>query len=266
MEVYLEYAIIDNLIMDYLLLKGTAKLTKTRSTFFRLSLGAIVGTIIAVIIPIFNLNDGLAFLIKIILAMLITLISCEHKSVFNYLKFLNVFILLTFAVGGMIIGVLSLLGIDYSTEGVKNAGVLPVGVNFLVAFICYKIIKKVTLSKINKLNKNFECEITLEVNGIRKKFMAFVDSGNTLIDAKTNLPVLVCESVVIDELFNGKSASRFMPITTASGIGDLALYDIDSVTISINGTTRVFDAVLGFSNKSNKLCQSAEIIIGAFFL
>lgn len=265
MEVYIEYAIIDNLIMDFLLLKGTSKLTKTAQNNFRIAFGSIVATIIAVLLPIFKINDGISFIIKIILAMLVCLISAEHKTIFSYLKFLNVFVLLTFIVGGMIIGVLSIFGIEYSSEEIKKVGVLPIGVNFLVMVACYQVITKFVKSKIDKMQNNFICDIEITSNNKNYVFTAFVDSGNTLTDAKSNLPVLVCQKSVIDKLFYGEKPKRYMPISTASGLGDLALYDIDKVTITVKGKRRIFDGVLGY-NEKHTLGNDFDILIGAFFI
>lgn len=263
MEVYIEYAIIDNLIMDYVLLKSAARLTKSKESFFRLSMGALVGCVVAVILPVFNLNDGVLFFIKILLGMLICLIGCNFKSVFHYFRFFNVFLLLTFAVGGAIIGILTLMGIDYSTEGVRSAGVLPVGVNILCAYACCYFVKKAIDRTQKRIERGYCCDVIIDVGEKRVKINGFIDSGNMLIDAKSALPVVVCTKKVVERLFGVNARpQRFMPITTASGFGLLSIYEIDSVTtVTKNGRT-VSDAVLGVNEKSGVLVDDADAIVG----
>ena len=248
MEVYVEYALIDNLVLDYLLIIATHQLTKTKRIYFLIWFGALVGTIVALIVPIFNLSKGVSFIIKIILALLICLICAKHNSVFNYLKFVNVFVLLTFMVGGVVIGALGLIGIDYSISSIKKGGILPIGINFLVAFLAYKLVKYFSQSLINKKSKNFTCKILISVNGKRKVFTAFVDTGNFLVEASSGLSVIVCDEK-IKEIFSLDKGKKFMPINTASGLGMIELFPLDYVTVITADGEKFKDAILGVTKQ-----------------
>ena len=92
MEVYIEYVIIDNLVMDYLLLKFTAQLLKIKYKKGMVFLGAVIGTLGAVFMPLLALPNNFAFLLKVALGLLIAFVGVSHKSVFAYFKFFNLFL------------------------------------------------------------------------------------------------------------------------------------------------------------------------------
>ena len=92
MEVYIEYVILDNLIMDFLLLKETAKLLKLKYKNLQIFIGAIIGTVGAIVFPLLKILPLYVFLLKILLGLLITFVAIKHNRVFDYIKYFNVFL------------------------------------------------------------------------------------------------------------------------------------------------------------------------------
>ena len=92
MEVYVEYVIIDNLIIDFLLLKLSTKTAQVRSSLTRLILSSVIGTAVAVIMPLFSINSVLQVIIKLLLSITMCLISAKtdnlKKHLINFLFFI----------------------------------------------------------------------------------------------------------------------------------------------------------------------------------
>ncbi len=253
MKVFIEYVVIDNLVMDYLLLKFTALLLKIKYKKAMLFLGAIIGTLGAVLIPLLSLPDNLAFLIKIALGLLITFVAVSHKTAFLYFKFFNIFLLLTFLMGGAIIGALSIMGVEYTAEGYKQEGLLPVGVNLIVAYVFGFLVKKLAQRSYSFiLTRSFVYKCKLYKNNACLSLDGYLDSGNNLIDKKTGKPVVLCEQKIIDKL--KKQGASFLPprkftLSTVAEQKEINIYDVDYLIIEYNNNQKRCDLVLGVVDK-----------------
>ena len=61
MVVYVEYVIIDNMAIDYLLISLSRKTLKLKPNFLLALLSAVVGTVAAFVIPTLSINKGALF-------------------------------------------------------------------------------------------------------------------------------------------------------------------------------------------------------------
>ena len=125
MTVYVEYVLIDNLVIDYLLLKATFALTGINYARGRLFVCAFFGAIVALVYPLIT-NKALSLIIKVLTGFLITLLAVKYRSKKEYCVNTALFFCLTFLSGGAFIGVCSILGIDYSSEFSIAVMILPV--------------------------------------------------------------------------------------------------------------------------------------------
>lgn len=87
MEVYIEYVITDNFIIDYFLLSLALKYSKAHVNKKRIALSAVIGTIAAVLMPIFNASAAIKFFIKIALAFVMIIVAAKPKSGRGYFFF-----------------------------------------------------------------------------------------------------------------------------------------------------------------------------------
>ena len=91
------------------------------------------------------------------------------------------------------------------------------------------------------------------------EMVGLIDSGNSLIDSKTNKPVVVVSSSIIKKHFNsldvkfdGKNdlCKRFIECVAVGGISfKMPIIDVESVTITTNNTAKRFDCVIGVVNQ-----------------
>lgn len=177
MTVYLEYAILDNFTMDFLLLFCAAVTLKISFKKWRIVLGATVGTTIA--LSSVYLNGFWLYAAKALCLFLMCVCAIGFgKKLFWY-------ILLTFAytsiIGGAIVGIFNLCQVPYVAEnGLCYNMPVPLFVYlFAVAFtvfLCYCLAQfvKQTKTVAPYLKK---VQVTLQKN---YNVLGFCDSGNTV--------------------------------------------------------------------------------------
>ena len=177
MNVYIEYVILDNLVIDTLLLWAATATLKIPYKKYRVFLGGAVGATCAVV-SVFVAGFW-TYVIKTIclIAMCIVTIGVGKKLFWHIL----LTVAYTFVLGGGIVGLFNIFKVDYLTEnGEFYQMQVPLFVYVLavavVAFLCYSIavyikqVKKIAphVAKITvKLDKNYSLS-------------GFCDSGNTL--------------------------------------------------------------------------------------
>lgn len=183
MVLYIEYVIMDNLIIDYILL-GLLGFTfkenfKKRSKIF----SSLIGTISAIFLPYLIKYKILITLYKIMTAMLMILVLKKHKSYAKYFIYLLIFVVYTLLFGGIGIAILNIFDINYSINGLLLYSCeFPVSVFIVIFGLGGWLFKKIIIS-INqqiKLN-NYLYHIRIIDKGNDIEGVGFYDSGNTIV-------------------------------------------------------------------------------------
>ena len=109
MTVYVEYVVLDNLVIDFLLLILSFRVCRVDINRWKILFGACLGTAFAIVFPLIRINGMLLFLLKIMVGELIVFVSARFKSCGEFLKTFAVFLVFTFSSGGALIGVCFLI-------------------------------------------------------------------------------------------------------------------------------------------------------------
>ena len=177
MNVYVEYVIADNLVLDTLLLWCAAVTLKLPVSKFRVFLGGVVGAFCAV--ASVWLNGVWLYLLKgACLLTMCTVAVGFGKKLFWYILLTVAY---TFVAGGAIIGLFHLFNVDYlNGDGKFYQMDVPLFVYVLalcaVAFLCYSI--AVYVKQIKKIAPHI-VKITVKLQK-NYRLTGFCDSGNTL--------------------------------------------------------------------------------------
>ncbi len=267
MQVYIEYVILDNLIMDYVLIKETAKILRVKCKKSRIAVSALIGTLGAVIFPLIKIKSEYLFLLKILLGALICFIARNHGKISRFIKFFNVFLLLTFSIGGGVLGVMYLIGIDLKSYGNTLSGVLPIGITVLIGYLTAIIIKRGVNNTIGDImTTRFKYDCIIKSGTFAVKVSGYYDSGNLLFDSKTGLPVALCKKRIIDKIKKGNPnffSKRDMEFSTVSDSGRLNIYEVDCILINVNGTNKKAACVLA-EIETDSLRE--DLLLGAYTL
>ena len=264
MQVYLEYAVLDNLIIDYFLLLSSMYLVGNKIKKLRIFLSAMLGSLVAIVLPLFTVNAVVSFFVKIILAIIMVYTAGEYKSIKGYVLSLNVFIFLTFLTGGGVIAILFALNMDYVLVGTEivNQG-LPVSLMIAVSFILSFLIVRVGKS-IYRKKQIFPFIRKCEIVAGEKSFplVGFVDSGNRLYDDKRGCPIVVISKKNLERMnilpyLSAKVGS--LKFNTVSGGGEMPLYKIGGIIFKEDNSITYKSATLGISY--NEYSSDYDIIL-----
>ena len=191
--VYIEFVIIDNLVITALLGLVSYRILRVSVSKKRIALASVVGTIIAIFYPFIHTHFLWLLLLRIVVAVILSLILFLKKA--PLLKGGIIFLLCTATLAGLIF----MLG--FIILGSANAALyspfleFPIGLLFLVPIIIYYPLKALIKGVARSRSTNeFFYFFELDVFDKKLKGKGFMDSGNFLMDDKSGLPVVVLSS------------------------------------------------------------------------
>lgn len=195
--VYIDSLFLLNLIVDYLLLLATAKLSGELIRRPRFALGAVLGAVYAAAV----FFPGMGFLThpmcKLGAAVLMVLVGFGDSR--RLLRVLLVFFGLSCAFGGGIfaIGLLGGRGLSLH-NGILSTG-MDLRVILLSAAICYVGFTLIFHRTAQHSSREL-IPAVLTLGGKRVSLTALVDTGNTLTDPATGRPVMVAEGEKLEPI------------------------------------------------------------------
>ena len=207
MEIYLDIIILENIVINYLILLVTAKFSKTETSNFRLLLGALVGAVYLVFMLLLpTMKIYTTILSKLLLSLAMVAVTFNFNSIVAYLKTLVIFYASTFLFAGAGFAFLFF----NQDGGIVRNGVLMSTVTLLdtkwtelllalsVTFIILRVVWDVIQKRFLREKMLVRLCIAFDQKSI--ELYALVDTGNSLHDPLTNMPVVVVEFSAIKEL------------------------------------------------------------------
>ena len=249
MEVYVEYAFIDNFLIDFVLLKTSVKCARVKSSLLKLILASFIASVIAILIPLLNLSKIFLFIVKILVGFLMALIAGSFINFKGYLLLVFFLFLFTFLSGGLIIALFNLASIDYTLYFSINYNfIVPVGVTFFLVYICGTLVCKlvVKLYEYRAIGSFYrKCEVIIK--GKKIKVDGFIDSGNKLYDNVTGMVIIVASKTFIKKLCLENllpNKYRQILIETVSGFNKMKVFNIDKLKIYNGAKVNIYNNVL----------------------
>lgn len=213
MKIYIDVVLFINFSFDLLILLTTSVVLKRNAKFYKLLLGAFVGSlsILFLFIKITNLQ---LFLLKIFISLLMLLISFGYKNIKYFLK--NMLFLYTISI--ILGGFLYFLSITFSY---KNTGLVfyfkGLSINYIFLFISSPTILYIYIkeTKLFKQIHNNIYKVKLEIENKTYELNGFMDTGNNLIDPYFYKPI-----ILINKKINSKK-NIIVPCSVILGQGTL---------------------------------------------
>ena len=237
MTVYVEYVLLDNFIIDYLLLKATYDTTGISVKKGWLFLCAFIGALIALVCPLISIK-ALSTAVKVLCGFLLTLIAAPYKSKRSYFINTALFFAYTFLTGGAVFGIFAIFGLEYSAE-------ISIAVMFLPVYILIKGVREIVIYIYRqKYVMNYTYDISLTLAGKTVKARGLMDSGNGVYDG--NSPVIVCDKRFAEKLIDKnfyKIKSKKIQLSTVSGASENFAFLVDNLVIYIKDEQYTFNMV-----------------------
>lgn len=244
MQVYAEYAVIENFCMDFTLLVAAKAASKNPAKYGRIALASALGACFAVIYPLFGLGGAAGVAVKLVAGAAMCALAGKYRSVKGYVKFTAVFTAATFLTGGALIAVFSLAGVEYSEGGGYILSSVPVGIPLFVALVLV-----IAIGKIRRKFAGARCVAAACRIYVGDKYAicpAFYDSGNNVYCH--GVPVSIVPANVAKKLTNAESIKTFVDIHTVAGKSKIAVFTAEKIEID-DGKSNVtrHDVMLGIS-------------------
>ncbi len=204
MEIYLDILVLENLVINYLILYVTAKFSRLRVSTLRLFAGAIVGALYVVFIILQpDIKIYYTTIAKILLSIFIIAVTFTPRRVLPFIKTLVIFYISTFIFAG---AAFAFLFFNQQGGFVRNGIVYVFGqsqwslmvFSFITVGIILKIFWEVIQSRITKEKLLIPVKISFDNRVI--DLSALLDTGSSLKDPLTNMPVMVVEFKAVQEL------------------------------------------------------------------
>ena len=225
MQVYVEYALAENFCMDFVLLACAKFASKNRCGYLRLAIGSALGACFAVAFPLFGLSGFWSVAVKILSGLALGL-SGRVKPIKSYIKFTAAFLAFSALLGGLLIAIFSLAGMDYAAGQGYILSSVPVGIPLFAALVLAFVVRRV-FRRLAAKYKRTELKCIIYVGDKSVEQTGFFDSGNKVYCGGAPVSVIplsaACALVDVSALREGVrvntvAGSRLMKIFTADKI------------------------------------------------
>ena len=237
MTVYIELVIFNNLAVDLLLEIATLTVFRRKAVWWRVLLGAIIGAGVATVYPLCPIQWQIV--IRVLLAPIMVLVfdsimqknerkrrrdkKLSKRIIASFFKRLFVFCLVTYFVGGVTYGINFAFGIDVCSYW--QMGV--VALSLLTMLITVRII----VMRFSKHARKI-CDVCVQTTCTEKLFRALCDSGNSLVDALSGLPVVILSNDAEQNLQVDESMLEgYIQVNTVNSAGSMPLVRLQSVDV-----------------------------------
>ena len=243
MVIYADVLIVLNILVDYFLLKLTARIVYKNPGLLRLLAGSVLGGVFSLYIFFPKQHFLLEMLIRIAMSLAITLSVFGFGSLKKLLKHTGVFFVVTFGFAGAMMGLWYIF--EPSGMAVNNSVVYfnispAILIGLSAVFYVIVSVMKYLLGK-NSVTAR-ECKISVTLGERSAQTNALIDTGNSISDSMGMSEVIIADKRFAMRLFgeaNGEEMTaryRVVPCNTVSGTTLLEGYRCDKAYIRCNNS------------------------------
>jgi stage II sporulation protein GA (sporulation sigma-E factor processing peptidase) len=183
---YLDVIFIENLVINFFLLKAVTLLLGIKCNNIRLLAGALIGSLYVVAMILWPERIFFHFSSKFLLSVVMVSVSFKPKSLKIFIKSFVIFLLGTFALAGI------MMALDMSYSTVQIGKIL---VSLLLLVMIFLLIREWIMKKY----KNCEYQVRIWFLDRQITLPALVDTGNFLKEPVTRIPVVIVDMKALEE-------------------------------------------------------------------
>lgn len=191
MIIYIEQVLIDNFIINFFIILTLKTILKAKINKINMVLSSLLGSVVALLLPLFGFNLIINSLVKILLSLVMVIVLKKFVKFKEYILYYLTFLFITFLYGGACLFILMYFDKNFKINNFTTYS-LPLGVIVLIVFFIMIVIKNIFKNFYNrkKIN-NYVYKIVIKNNAEKDELLGFLDSGNTLVDSLTGKPITV---------------------------------------------------------------------------
>lgn len=237
--IYVDVLVVLNTLVNYFILLGVRKMTRSYTKRWRLVLGALFGGVSSVLIFIENLGIIMT-LLKIVLAVMMIVITFGIKPYKRFFKRVILLFAITFIFGGIALAVYMFFDKDIL---IYSNGIIYFDIDMtfltLISVISYIVITLVTKITEKKASKSREYIVTLKNNDTTITCSGFMDTGNSLREPFSGYPVIMVDKDIFNKMFTDEKV-RYIPVSTVSGESLIKAFRPEKFTIDNFSTNKIY--------------------------
>ncbi|MBW4828897.1 MAG: sigma-E processing peptidase SpoIIGA [Clostridiaceae bacterium] len=278
MYVYAEYLILENVIINYIILYVTKKITRTETSKLRLLIAALIGSVYTLVMFFPSLNFMTKFTVKVAISVLIIIFAFNPEKISNFIRLLSTFYVTAFVFAGASFALFYVMNTNFSVyNGVFYIKDFPIRFLILGIILSFILIKYVFNYLQIKLGKtDVLTNIIINLNDKQANIVALVDTGNSLKEPISQRPVIIVEFFAIKDLLPEKVQNLFLENEDLDldEITDIMIESVDEIKLRIipfkaigteNGMLLGFkpDEILIMDESTEKKIEE-EIVVGIY--
>ena len=247
MDVYIEYIIIENFIINFFLILFISIFTKQKLNILRILFTDVITVLYVTVAHIYNLDNAIY---KLFLSFVTVFIAFGMKSYKKYIKIVVYYYLIYFEYIGVVLSITLIFNFNIDYLLVKIiVYLLSAGLTYIFNKFMWKI-WKVDI-------KNKDLKLKVKVNGIL--FSAFVDTGNS-VKMENGFPVIFIKKCLKNRIIKNDNVCKCdVNIITINSKEKMEAYVIDNVSFIKNKSYSFKKANIIFSNMLENLDYDALI-------
>lgn len=269
MTIYIENFLIQNIIINFCLLRIVYLTTKSKTSTFKIIIASIIGSSFSVLVAIFIQSNYIINILKFICATIMIKLAFK-VNLKNFISNILLLFFYTFAFGGAI---MSLSANTYITNfGIVSSSKFNLEIICLIIIALTYIVEKIASNIKNKLKiNNYIYEIILSHGKTTLSINAFLDTGNLLnLNGK---PVIIIDLETYLKLTHTNIVEFYLKKTieintnTVIGNNKLKLFEIDSLKIKTkNKVIEIKNQLIAVNTKANFKDQNYNALLSPLIL
>lgn len=259
MVIYVEYLILNNFCITYLICDLSYVVTMRKKSRVRAVIASIIATVTSFLYLFLTDQIVATYILKAVLWIVLSLILYLKKQ--NVFLSALVFLLTTMLIGGAITFVSTVLTPAQDAVGGRVVFTFPIGVLVILGYVFAFVIKRVSIALLkNKTSADLIRTVKIGVNGKTLILKGFVDTGNRLIDGKSGLPVVIVKASAVIEAF---SPAMFASLIEKGRSGNCISYT--TVTGGVNRIMLIYPELFVIEGKKDSADVAVGISFGGFY-
>lgn len=265
MSVYIEDAVLNTTIMNFIILYLTVFSLRQKTRFFKILFSALFGCFISVLLTFFSFQQTILIILKLLSGVLMSICCIEKFSYKTLILFFVVFASFTFLMGGFAFFIIYLFGGQvYSLQ--KMCYQIPVNLSvifLLLGIYIYLLIKAIQIFYKKQKLSSFYYNLILKINNKKLSIKGYLDSGNLIQDAITGLPIIIISFNTLNKFFkqsisvidfltsklDKKIKGRYIDVNTINSNKKMFVLEANEVLIkNENGQVKKINALIGVSS------------------
>ncbi len=248
--IYADVLFCVNFVLNYILLRGTGLICRSRPKRLRSAAGAALGAAYAVCIffPRLGVLGGLTF--KLLASAAIVCAAFPIYSPGEFLKLMAVFYGLSIAFGGISFALLFMGGLGADGGAVMSNGItyinIPMWILFLGGALFYVAVGLFSFIMKIKSRRGARKKVIIELGGKRVELVALADTGNILADPISHAPVIVAELEALGGLFDLKTRAELSSDRIEESLSEMTSQGLRARLIPFNSVGSSDGVMIGF--------------------